>query len=172
VSDMTLRTEPHWVIVMGVSGCGKSTVAHRLALTTGAEFLDADDFHPAENVAKMAAGIALNDEDRAGWLRALNQELKQRSALGTSVFLACSALKEKYREVLREGIDSLEFVYLKGSKELIRSRMEMRSEHFFKPELLDSQFAALEEPEVAVILDSAQPLELLVQKALHELRIE
>jgi gluconokinase len=158
-------------IVMGVSGCGKSSIAAELAAATGGEFLDADDFHPPSNKEKMAAGIPLQDEDRWGWLDALNAELKSRPS-GTSLFLACSALRKAYRDRLSAGLPGLRFLYLQGSKELIRSRMESRSGHFMPPALLDSQFAALEEPlpGEAVIISIDQPIPSIVTGLLDCIR--
>jgi gluconokinase len=131
-------------VVMGVSGSGKSTVAEALAQRVGGEFLDADAYHSPENVAKMSQGIPLTDADRAGWLQVLAQELKNRT--GTKpVVLACSALKEAYRRVLRVS-PGVVFVYLKGSFEVIEARMKARPGHFMKPGMLESQFQALEEP--------------------------
>ena len=141
-------------VVMGVSGCGKSTVALALAEKTGGTYLDADDFHPPANKQKMAAGIPLTDEDRWGWLDALNQELQHRRAERT--FLACSALKEVYRERLRTGVPDLVFIYLKGSREVIAQRLGARKGHFMPSTLLDSQFTTLEEPTGAIVIDIDQ----------------
>ena len=151
-------------VVMGVSGCGKSSVAEKLANATGGSFLDADDFHPPANKAKMASGIPLTDEDRWSWLDTLNEELRKRSEDGLPAFLACSALRKVYRERLATGLPGLRYVYLKGSKELIRSRMQSRSGHFMPPALLDSQFAALEEPTEAeaAIIPIDPPVEEIV----------
>lgn len=153
-------------IVMGVSGCGKSSVASRLASRTGGLFLDADDFHPPENVAKMAAGIPLTDDDRWPWLEALNRELKSQAQDGRTVFLACSALRQVYRDRLADGLPTLRFIYLKGSKELIRQRMQSRENHFMPPALLDSQFSILEEPQDAIVADIADPMPVIVEKLL------
>lgn len=136
---------------MGVSGCGKSTVGALLAQRLGVEFLDADEYHPPENVAKMAAGAPLTDEDREPWLRRLNAELKRRK----DAVLACSALKESYRRMLAEGVDC-RFVHLRGSIELIRSRMAHRQHRYMPAALLESQFAALEPPQRAIEVDIAQ----------------
>ena len=156
-------------VVMGVSGCGKSTVAARLAEGRGGDFLDADDFHPQANKAKMAAGIPLQDEDRAGWLDLLNAEFKKRAANGRETFLACSALRQIYRDRLAAGLPSLRFIYLKGSRESIRSRLEQRTDHFMSPSLLESQFATLEEPTDAIDISIEQPLEAVVAEALAKI---
>jgi gluconokinase len=148
---------------MGVSGCGKTTVAQALAEKTGGIYLDADFFHPASNKAKMAAGTPLADEDRWPWLDILKGELAKGAALGKPFYLACSALKQKYRDYLAEGQPGLRFVYLKGSFELIRERMCQRPGHFMPVKLLESQFAALEEPVGAIELDIAQPVEQLIE---------
>ena len=140
------------VIVMGVSGSGKSTVGALLAQRLGAEFLDADEFHPPANVAKMAAGVPLTDADRRPWLERLNAELKKRK----DAVLACSALKESYRAILAAGIDC-RFVHLRGQIELIRARMENRSHRYMPASLLESQFATLEPPAGAIEVDIAPP---------------
>jgi gluconokinase len=162
---------PGEYVVMGVSGCGKSSVARLLAKRMGGLFLDADDFHPPANVAKMAAGIPLTDDDRWPWLDALNRELKSHRAEGRSVFLACSALRQIYRDRLSAGLPELRFIYLKGSKELIRGRMSHRKDHFMPAALLDSQFATLEEPLDAITVSIADPVNVIVdnvERQLHE----
>jgi gluconokinase len=138
------------VIVMGVSGCGKSTIGTLLAQRLGAEFLDGDEYHPAANVAKMATGVPLTDDDRRPWLERLNAELRKRQ----HAVLACSALKESYRGALAQGIDC-RFVHLRGSIELIRSRMTQRQHRYMPASLLESQFAALEPPARAIEVDIA-----------------
>jgi gluconokinase len=152
------------VVVMGVSGCGKSTVGALLAQRLGAEFLDADEFHPPENVAKMASGMPLGDADRRPWLERLNAELRKRQ----HAVLACSALKESYRGALAEGIDC-RFVHLRGSIELIRSRMTQRQHRYMPASLLESQFAALEAPARAIEVDIAQPPERCVETVIASL---
>jgi len=140
------------VVVMGVSGSGKSTVGALLAGRLGWEFLDADEFHPRANVEKMAAGIALGDADRWPWLAQLNQELRRRE----NAVLACSALKEAYREKLCEGLDC-RMVHLRGAVELLRSRLQARQHRYMPASLLDSQFATLEPPAGAIDIDVARP---------------
>lgn len=149
-------------VVMGVCGCGKSTVAKGLADVLGIEMLDADDFHPPANVEKMRAGIPLDDADRAGWLAGLNRVLKERTRKGESVALACSALKQRYRDALAADVPRFQIIYLKGSREMILERMASRKNHFMPTSLVDSQLAALEEPQDAVVVDIAQsPGEIL-----------
>ena len=143
---------------MGVSGCGKSTIGALLAQRLGVVFLDADAYHPAENVAKMAAGVPLGDADRRPWLERLNAELRDKS----DAVLACSALKESYRKVLAQGIDC-RFVHLRGSIELIRSRMTQRQHRYMPASLLESQFATLEAPARAIDVDIARSPEDCVE---------
>ncbi len=134
------------VLVMGVSGSGKSTLARELANALGGFFLDADDFHPPANIRKMRSGIPLNDEDRAGWLGMLNEVLLRQIDSGRRPVLACSALKERYRQQLFEGMDSYQIVFLDISKELLLQRMRTRQNHFMPVSLLDSQLETLEAP--------------------------
>ncbi len=153
-------------IIMGVTGCGKSSVGSLLAEKTGGLFLDGDDFHPPTNKAKMAAGIPLTDDDRWGWLDTLNRELKVRENSGKPIFLACSALRQVYRDRLAAGISGLRFIYLRGSKELIYSRLVARQNHFMSPTLLASQFAILEEPSDAIVVEILDPVPVMVEKIL------
>lgn len=132
------------VVVIGVSGSGKSTVAARLAARLGREFVEGDEFHPAENVAKMSAGIPLTDEDRLPWLGALAGVLAERAASGIPVVLSCSALRRRYREILRAGDPSLVFIHVHGAAEVLRNRIEARRDHFMPPNLLESQLASME----------------------------
>jgi gluconokinase len=141
------------VVVMGVTGVGKTTVGRLIAQRLGARFVDADDFHPPENVAKMRAGSPLDDDDRRPWLAALNAYLREAARRGDSVVLACSALKSAYRERLREGIPALRFVHLVGARELIAERLGARTGHYMNPALLDSQLATLERPDDALSVD-------------------
>jgi len=156
------------IVVMGVSGCGKSTVAEALARRTGGEFIDADSYHPKANVEKMSHGIPLTDEDRAGWLDVLSSLLRQRSGADRPVVLACSALKESYRQRLRVSSD-VRFVHLKGSYEVLLARMQARSNHFMRPELLKSQFATLEEPVDALTFDVSLPVDTIVDRIVETL---
>jgi gluconokinase len=134
------------LIVMGVSGSGKSTIAENLAARLRWIFEDGDKFHPASNVAKMSAGHPLTDDDRWPWLQAIADEIDQISETGGHVVIACSALKRAYRDVLVHGRDDVRMVYLDGTKELIAARLAARKDHFMPPGLLDSQFKTLEPP--------------------------
>jgi gluconokinase len=156
------------IILMGVSGSGKTTVGEKLAERLDCEFADADDFHPPENVVKMRAGMSLNDEDRAPWLDALRRLIKTKLNEKSCLILACSALKQKYRDVLRVN-ETVRFIYLKGSRDLIEPRLSMRTGHFFSPALLQSQFEALEEPENALTIGINDAPEEIVEKILKNL---
>ena len=147
---------------MGVSGSGKTTLGKALAQTLGWNFFDADDFHPPENIAKMTAGIPLSDSDRAAWLAALHDQLLSTLKEDRHPVLACSALKETYRAKLLEGIDGITVIYLKGSYDLILSRMSTREDHYMKPGMLQSQFNVLEEPKDAIVLDVKMPLKDMI----------
>jgi gluconokinase len=151
------------VVVMGVSGSGKTTLGQSLAARLGCAFIDADDHHPKENVAKMAAGVPLEDADRWPWLDALNALLRAHSGRGESAVLACSALKQSYRKRLRAGIEDCRLVYLKGSIEQIRTRLAERRHRYMPASLLESQFAALEPPDDAITVDVGEPLERCVE---------
>lgn len=144
---------------MGVSGSGKSTLGKALAQELGWDFFDADDFHSVENISKMAAGIPLTDSDRTPWLIALNHTLLSTLKENCHPVLACSALKESYRRQLLEGIEGIAIVHLKGSYDLIWSRMAAREGHYMKSNMLQSQFLSLEEPANALTLDISMPLE-------------
>lgn len=157
-------SRPPDILVMGVSGCGKSTVGKALAAAIGSIFLDADDFHSPESVAKMAAGHPLTEEDREPWLREIAAKLQLLRSTGSSFVLACSALKECYRDALKQGAPGLVVVWLDGTPELIRERMLSRNQHFMPPALLDSQLAALEPPTDAIRLDIREPVAILVSR--------
>jgi gluconokinase len=133
-------------VVMGVSGSGKTVIGSALARSLGVEFVEGDDFHPEENVKRMASGIALTDEDRAPWLRSIAARLRAAKDGGTGLVVSCSALKRSYRDLLRAEAGKLHFIFLKGEKPLIAERLATRSGHFMPQSLLDSQFAALEQP--------------------------
>lgn len=140
------------VILMGVSGSGKTTIGQMLANHLGWPFFDADNFHFAANRAKMANGIPLTDADRADWLSDLRELLTDKTQTGQSIILACSALKESYRQILQIDAD-VYFVYLKGTTEQIRERMERRKDHYMSAAMLDSQLEILEEPARALVVD-------------------
>ncbi len=156
------------VVVMGVSGVGKSTVGSELAAKLNCEFLDADDYHSAENKAKMHAGIPLTDADRLPWLQTLNRLLQEHERQQQSAVLACSALKDSYRDLLETGIH-IKWVYLKGSPEVIRERLQERHGHFAGETLLTSQLATLEEPANAIVVNADQPWEGIMKQLLPEL---
>jgi gluconokinase len=139
--------DPCALIVMGVSGSGKSTIADKLAERLGWTFDDGDRFHPASNVAKMSAGMPLTDEDRWPWLQAIADEIDRVCAAGQHAVIACSALKRSYRDVLVHGRNDVRIVYLNGTQELIASRLAQRKGHFMPPGLLTSQFKTLEPPD-------------------------
>jgi gluconokinase len=141
------------VILMGVSGCGKTTIGQILSGKLGWPLFDADEFHSAAAIEKMRNGIPLEDADRWPWLDRMNAMLRERDARGESVLLACSALKQAYRDRLSKGIAEIRWIYLKGGFELIRKRLEARKGHYMKAGLLESQFATLEEPADALNVD-------------------
>ena len=158
-------------IVMGVSGCGKTRVGEALAGQLGWEFYDADDFHPPENVAKMGSGVPLNDSDRAPWLATLHDLISTNLKRNRPGVLACSALKECYRQQLLESNDGVQIVYLKGSYDLISSRMSARKEHYMKPDMLKSQFDTLEEPTNALTIDISLPVADIVKRIIQLSRL-
>jgi gluconokinase len=165
----TVRTDTFPIrvlVVMGVSGCGKTVVGRRVAEVWRAGFEDADDWHTPEAVARMAAGHPLTDEDRAPWLQRLREKIIAATPPGGRMVLACSALRRRYRDALREGQEGVQFVYLSGSQELIAARMAARTGHYMPASLLDSQFAALEVPgaEEALTVDIDQPPEGVVEE--------
>lgn len=156
-------------IVMGVSGCGKTSVGKALADSLGWDFYDADDFHPPENVAKMANGTPLDDSDRALWLASLHELISSSLKADKPGVLACSALKERYRQQLLDGNDGVQLIYLKGSYELIWSRMIKRVDHYMKPHMLQSQFEALEEPTNAMVVDISESVDEIVGEILKHM---
>lgn len=157
------------VLVMGVSGCGKTTLGRALAERLGARFLDGDDFHPEANVRKMAAGTPLDDADRRPWLARLNAELRACEAHGESAVLACSALKAIYREMLCEGLARLDTVFLHADAAVIGQRLAARSHRYMPASLLQSQLDTLEAPVNAIRVDVAQLPEACVSQALAAL---
>jgi gluconokinase len=158
------------VIVMGTTGSGKTTIGGLLAKRLGWEFVDADDFHPPANVEKMKLGIPLTDTDREPWLKALHDKIVQWNTEGRNVVLACSALKQSYRDELRGG-SGVKFVYLRGSYELFSKRVLARKGHFAKQDLLVSQFATLEEPTDAITVDAAPAPEQIVAEVRRQLNL-
>ena len=163
---------PVHVVVMGVSGCGKSTIARALHERLGWEFAEGDEYHPAANVAKMASGRPLMDEDRWPWLRTLADWTRERDERGESTILSCSSLKRSYRDLLREGGPGTYFVHMHGDKGILLERMESR-EHFMPPTLLESQLDTLEllEPdERGVLVDIALPVDRAVRVVLAHLQ--
>jgi gluconokinase len=156
------------LILMGVSGSGKSSVGHALAARLSWEFIEGDDFHPPQNVRKMHAGIALSDEDRRPWLLALREQIASILRRSGSAVITCSALKQSYRDLLaRQGV---QFVYLKVSFGVARERLATRRGHFFGPELLQSQFDTLEAPRHALCVDAERSVKLVVEDILERLR--
>ena len=165
---------PCALIVMGVSGSGKSTVGEALAQRLGWRFEDGDKFHPASNVAKMHAGIPLTDDDRWPWLKAIADEIDRGCAVGSPAIIACSALKRAYRDVLVHGRNDVRFVYLRGDQALIARRLALRKGHFMPPGLLTSQFQTLQPPTddesvVAVLIDA--PVATIVDEVVHQLQV-
>lgn len=152
---------PPIFIIMGVSGCGKSTVGKLLAVEYKFPFFDGDDFHPEENVAKMSSGVPLNDSDREGWLKRLNSLAKEYKDSGAVI--ACSALKKVYRDILKDDLETqMEFVFLEGTKAQISRRLQERKDHFMPQGLLDSQFSTLEVPVNAITVSIQQtPLKIV-----------
>lgn len=146
------------LVLTGVAGSGKTTIGQRLSIELGWPFFDADDFHPPANVEKMSRGIPLTDDDRWPWLRNLRRRMQEEEAGGRHAIFACSALKASYRSFLREGGD-VQCIYLKGDPALIRDRLDQRPGHFMKPQMLESQFAALEEPADCLTVDIRPPPE-------------
>jgi gluconokinase len=159
------------VVLMGVTGSGKTTIGTLLANHMGAIFADADDFHPLANRQKLAAGHPLNDEDRQPWLEQLNRILVGWFQEGKSGVLACSALKARYRDTLSSGLPAhaVSFVLLEGSREMIASRLATRKHEYMNPNLLDSQFATLEMPEDALRIENDREPEEVVEEILSHL---
>jgi gluconokinase len=159
------------IIVMGVSGSGKTTIGKLLADSLSWEFSDADAFHSPENVEKMRRGIPLSEADRMPWLQDLQTAIKHWLQENKSVVLACSALKDSYRQFLVFDSQRIKLIYLKGSYELIQKRLQKRSNHYMSEKLLSSQFSTLEEPLDAISMDIAQPSQTIVQNIRTALEI-
>jgi len=148
------------IVVMGVSGAGKSTVASKLAARLDRPLVEGDSLHPPSNIAKMSQGIPLDDDDRLPWLKAIAARIDAARRAGQPIIVTCSALKRSYREILTDGHDDIGFVYLQGGRDLIAQRLAARKGHFMPPGLLDSQFAALQEPaddepSIVIAIDAA-----------------
>jgi gluconokinase len=160
------------IVLMGVSGSGKTTVGKVLAHQLGWTFLDADDYHPAANVEKMHRGVPLTDDDRRPWLQALRQLVDEARDRGENIVLACSALKHAYQEYLqRDAPESVHYVYLRGSEELIRRRLAGRRGHFMNPALLHSQFETLEPPGDAIQVDITPGPEVIAAEVRRRLGV-
>ncbi|NNL41677.1 MAG: gluconokinase [Desulfobacterales bacterium] len=155
--------------IMGVSGCGKSTIGRKLASSLSLPFFDGDDYHPEENIAKMSEGLPLNDQDRKAWLEALNSLARKHQQNGAVI--ACSALKKSYREMLNENIlPPPVWVYLEGSYKTILNRLQQRKGHFMPANLLTSQFDSLEAPEEAIKVAVTLTPEEIVEEILKQLK--
>ncbi|MHC4264529.1 MAG: gluconokinase [Planctomycetota bacterium] len=155
------------IVVMGICSCGKTLIGQMLAEKLGLGFYDADNFHPQSNIEKMKSKISLDDNDRLPWLEAMAEQMPNWEQKGGAV-LACSALKESYREVLRAG-DDVKFVFLKGTKDIILDRMKNRKEHFMPTSLIESQLETLEEPKAAITVDIAKVPEEIVNEIVYKL---
>ncbi len=162
------------IIVMGVSGSGKSTIAEALARTIGFACEDGDSYHPPSNVAKMHAGTALTDDDRWPWLQAIADDIDRKADAGHPVVVSCSALKRAYRDILVHGRSDIRLVYLRGTRELIAARLALRKGHFMPPSLLDSQFATIEEPmpdEQVVTVNIDAPVDRIIAAIADRLQL-
>lgn len=171
-SDTMEKLSPVQCVVMGVSGVGKSTICSALGSALSASVLDGDDLHPPENVRKMQAGIALQDEDRWVWLESVGHELKRWKDNREHGFVSCSALKRRYRDVLRSLSPDCIFVYLQAPKDAVIVRLTSRQGHYMPASLLDSQFAALEEPspdEPVITIDASLPVREIVDLVIARL---
>jgi gluconokinase len=158
------------IILMGVSGSGKTTVGRSLAREIGWNFYEGDAFHSEENIARMRRGVALTDEDRVPWLQALRKVIQAALDRGENAVIPCSALKNSYRRILRTS-DGVVFVYLKAGPSLVQERLKGRSGHFMSPDLIQSQFDALEEPEDALAVDASMAPEKIVRMIRNKLSI-
>ena len=167
-------TTPRALIVMGVSGSGKSTVADALAKRLGWRYEDGDRFHPPGNVARMSAGHPLTDEDRRPWLQAIADEIDRVCRQGERAVIACSALKRAYRDILLHGRADVRFVFLKGTQDLIAGRLAARKGHFMPPDLLASQFRTLEPPaasEHPITVSIDAPVAAIVDDIIRQLKL-
>ena len=160
------------ILLMGVAGSGKTAVGEGLAARLGWRFIDGDELHSPASVEKMRAGIPLDDEDRMPWLRSIRDLIDEHEATGTPVIIACSALKQVYRRLLLEGTRETRLVYLRGEQSLIESRLRERQNHFFDPRLLGNQFAVLEEPRQALLIDIDADLESVTDAVVEALGLD
>lgn len=171
---MTNGTKNHVFVLMGVSGSGKSVIGNALVHKLSAAFLDGDFLHSRANIGKMEAGIPLNDDDRRSWLTAINDAAYAMQRTNTISIIVCSALKKQYRDHLRKGNDNLSFIYLQGQFDVIEARLKARKGHFFKPQMLVTQFDTLEEPnndETDVhLINIDQPLEQVICDTIHSIQ--
>lgn len=149
------------LVIMGVSGSGKTSVGKLLCEKLGWKYFEGDEYHPKENIEKMSQGFPLNDDDRKPWLLKLRSLIEESLMQEKNIILTCSGLKESYRKILKVNND-VKFIYLKGSYELIESRMKLRKDHFMKPGMLSSQFEALQEPTDAMVINIDQELNKIV----------
>jgi gluconokinase len=167
-------TTPCALVVMGVSGSGKSTIADRLAMRLGWRYEDGDKYHPPANVAKMSAGQPLTDEDRWPWLQAIADEIDRTCKASERAVVACSALKHAYRDILVHGRDDVRIVFLNGTQDLIADRLAARKGHFMPPGLLTSQFKTLEPPQAGerpITVSIAPPVEAIVDDIIRQLNL-
>lgn len=169
-SNSILKTK--FFVVMGVSGSGKTSVGRALAGKLGWDFFDADDFHPPENIAKMAGGIPLNDGDRTPWLSSLHALISACLKENKTGVLACSALKKQYRQILIADNQGVQLVFLKGDYDVIWKRMISRPDHYMKPELLKSQFEALDEPTNGIVIDASLSIDIIVNLILESSKLD
>jgi 6-phosphogluconolactonase len=163
-----MAVDPLIVILIGVSGSGKSTIGTRLARAMGCQFLEGDTLHSQDNIDKMSRGVALTDEDRRPWLSDIHTLIADAARQGVDLVVACSALKQEYRETLARGV-VVTWVYLKGSQALFRGRLQQRTSHFMKADLLASQFDALEEPSNAIVIDASATPDAILDQLLQQL---
>ena len=168
-----MSRKPLHVVVMGVSGTGKTTIAEKLAEELGCDFIEGDSLHPRQNIEKMEHGIPLTDEDRWPWLQAIAELVAVKDHEGVSTVVTCSALKRRYRDLLRDAAPSF-FVHLDAPFEVLRDRMQRRTKHFMPASLLQSQFDTLEpldESEEGAVVDVSPPVEEVVEEALNAVRV-
>lgn len=162
MDESTKNKSNEVIVIMGVSGSGKSTIAKQLAKSNGLAYYDADDFHPVSNIKKMQMGISLTDEDRQPWLETLASQISRWKELGGAV-LACSALKESYRKTIQMTSDC-SWIYLQISESLVRERFKKRKDHFMPSELIHSQFITLEEPAYGMYIDARKPVNEIIEE--------